>query len=175
MVWEGELLGQFFSRTFLFCFVFRLFHEMERDVFPSLFSYSDIVSLLLPAAEIMGLIVVFKTSFPFKSVTSISSQPSHMVPYDCGLPSLVQETAKNLLLWDTPSRYTCLYPSGGTIFSRIPSWPSFSCLHGCLPSQLTASVPALGDGAVRHFRGKDANSSAAGCCFAVHEHSNYVN
>lgn len=91
MLGEEELLGHFFLRTFPFCFVLRLFHEMERDVFPSLISYSDVVSLLLPAAEIMGLTVVFKTRFPFKSFTSVSSQPSCMVPYDCGLPSLVQE------------------------------------------------------------------------------------
>lgn len=72
---------------------------MEIDVFPSLVSYSDTVSLLLLAAEIMELTVVFRTTFSFQSFSSISSKPSSMVPYDCGLPSFVHETAKNLLLW----------------------------------------------------------------------------
>lgn len=122
-----------------------------------------------------GWLLFFKTSFPFKSFTSISSQPSCMFPYECALPSLAQETAKILLSWGHPITMYCLYPSGGVIFSHTPSWISFSCLHGCLPSQLTTSVLVLGEGAVRYFRGKDANCSAAGCCFAVLEHSNHVN
>lgn len=70
---------------------------MEMDVFPSVISYSDTVSLLLPPAEITGLTAFLKTSFPFKSFTSNSSQSSGMFPYECALPSLVQETAKILL------------------------------------------------------------------------------
>lgn len=59
MVGEEGLLGHFFSRTFPFCFGLRLFHETEMNVFPSLISYSDTVAMLLPAAEMMGLTVVF--------------------------------------------------------------------------------------------------------------------
>ena len=99
MVGEEELLGHFLPRTFPFCFVLRLFCERRMDVFPSLISYSVIVSLLLPAAEITGLAVIFKTSFPFNFFNSVSSQPLHMFHYKC---ALVQETAKIPLPWGHP-------------------------------------------------------------------------
>lgn len=54
MMREEELLGYFFPKTLPFFLVVRLFHETERDDFPSLVSYSDTVLLSLPDAEIMG-------------------------------------------------------------------------------------------------------------------------
>lgn len=54
MMGEEELLGNFFPKTLPVFFVVRLFHETEKDDFPSLISYSDIVSPSLPDAGIIG-------------------------------------------------------------------------------------------------------------------------
>lgn len=141
---------------------------MEVDVFISLPLYPDIVSLLLPAAEIMELTVVFKTSFQLKSFTSISSQPPSIFPCNYGLPSLVQDTAKNLLLWGHPIMMelpVSIWES--YFFSQITSWVSFSCLYDCLPSQLTAPVLLQREGAVKHFRGKQLGSWTLFCTQTV--------
>lgn len=148
---EG-LLGHFFPNTFPSALCWGFSMEWRWIFFSSLISYSDIVLLLLPAAEIIGLTIVFRTSFSFKSSTAISSLPSFWER-----SALLQEIAKKLLLQDIPSWHNCLYSSGRVIFSGIPSWISLSCFHSCLPFT-AASVLALGEGAVRCFRVKDATA-----------------
>lgn len=54
MMGEEELSGHFFPKTLPVFFLVRLFHETERVDFPSLISYSDIVSPSLPDAGIIG-------------------------------------------------------------------------------------------------------------------------
>lgn len=104
------------------------------------------------------------------SIPSVQSLPVWFLMTVVSLHSYMR-LLKTCCCGDKLSWCNCLYLSGGAIFSWIPFWVSFSCLHGCLPSQLTASVFAQGEGAVRYFRGKDANSSAAGSRIALLKHS----